>query len=193
FDEPLSNLDAKLRRRMREEIRELQQGLRLTAVYVTHDQEEALAVSDRIIVMSEARIAQSGSPEELYDAPASRVVADFIGGGNLVPCGIRAHVGARAVVDLGGGARDMPHRGVPPGAATLAIRPHAINLHREAAAGRVAAEIRKAAYLGSHLEYTLSTAIGELFAVQPAGAAPFAQGTTAHVDFGPRGLALLRD
>ena len=193
FDEPLSNLDAKLRRRMREEIRELQQGLRLTAVYVTHDQEEALAVSDRIIVMSEARIAQSGTPEELYDAPATRFVADFIGGANLVPCELRAHDGARAPVALAGIAIDMPHRGIAPGAATLAIRPHAINLHREAAAGRLPAEIRKATYLGSHLEYTLSTAVGELFAIQPAGAAPFAQGATAHVDFGPRGLALLRD
>ena len=70
FDEPLSNLDAKLRRRVREEIRELQQSLDLTVVYVTHDQEEALAVSDRIIVMDGGRIAQEGTPRELYEAPA---------------------------------------------------------------------------------------------------------------------------
>ena len=69
FDEPLSNLDAKLRRRVREEIRELQHKLGLTVVYVTHDQEEALAVSDRIIVMNNAVIAQEGTPRELYDAP----------------------------------------------------------------------------------------------------------------------------
>ena len=78
FDEPLSNLDAKLRRRVREEIRELQQTLGLTTVYVTHDQEEALAVSDRIIVMRNAEIAQEGAPSELYEGPCDRFVADFI-------------------------------------------------------------------------------------------------------------------
>jgi len=84
FDEPLSNLDAKLRRRVREEIRELQLKLNLNVAYVTHDQEEALAVSDRIIVMADGRIAQAGTPMELYEQPASRFVADFIGDANLV-------------------------------------------------------------------------------------------------------------
>ena len=84
FDEPLSNLDAKLRRRVREDIRALQQQLNLTVAYVTHDQEEALAVSDRIIVMSNARIAQSGTPRELYEQPADLFVADFIGDANIL-------------------------------------------------------------------------------------------------------------
>ncbi|MCC2689288.1 MAG: potA 2, partial [Rhizobiaceae bacterium] len=75
FDEPLSNLDAKLRRHVREEIRDIQTRLGLTVVYVTHDQEEALAVSDRIVVMNDARIAQDGTPRELYDAPADTFVA----------------------------------------------------------------------------------------------------------------------
>src|SRR5436853_2980968 len=79
FDEPLSNLDAKLRRRVREEIRELQHKLNLTVAYVTHDQEEALAVSDRIIVMESGRIAQAGTPVELYEQPMSCFIADFIG------------------------------------------------------------------------------------------------------------------
>ncbi len=85
LDEPLSNLDAKLRRHVREEIRQIQQRLGLTAVYVTHDQEEAMAVSDRIIVMKNAEIAQEGSPRDLYDRPASAFIADFIGDANLVP------------------------------------------------------------------------------------------------------------
>ena len=84
FDEPLSNLDAKLRRHVREEIRDLQQQLGITAVYVTHDQAEALAISDRVIVMSNAAIAQEGSPRELYEEPADRFVADFIGDANIV-------------------------------------------------------------------------------------------------------------
>ena len=90
FDEPLSNLDAKLRRRVREEIRDLQQSLGLTVVYVTHDQEEALAVSDRIIVMNNAVIAQDGTPRELYEAPATAFVADFIGEANILPCEIES-------------------------------------------------------------------------------------------------------
>src|SRR5919108_1747327 len=85
FDEPLSNLDAKLRRRVREDIRELQQKLTLTVAYVTHDQQEALAVSDRIIVMADARIGQAGSPRDLYEAPTNLFVADFVGDANLVP------------------------------------------------------------------------------------------------------------
>src|SRR5690606_7048498 len=93
FDEPLSNLDAKLRRQVREEIREIQQKLGLTVVYVTHDQEEALAVSDRIVVMRNAAIAQVGTPRELYDAPADTFVADFIGEANLIDCTITAREG----------------------------------------------------------------------------------------------------
>src|SRR5207237_5878483 len=84
FDEPLSNLDAKLRRRVRDEIRELQLRLGLTVVYVTHDQQEALAVSDQIIVMEQAVIAQHGRPRDLYEQPANLVVADFIGDANTV-------------------------------------------------------------------------------------------------------------
>ena len=97
FDEPLSNLDAKLRRRVREDIRELQQRLNLTVAYVTHDQQEALAVSDRIIVMSNARIAQSGRPRELYEAPASL----FVGG---LHRRFRTRSRARSWLRRGGGA-----------------------------------------------------------------------------------------
>ena len=84
FDEPLSNLDAKLRERMRAEIRELQQRLDLTAVYVTHDQAEALALSDTIAVMEAGKILALGTPREIYGAPASRFVADFVGSSNIV-------------------------------------------------------------------------------------------------------------
>jgi iron(III) transport system ATP-binding protein len=84
FDEPLSNLDAKLRAEMRVELRELQRRLDITSVYVTHDQEEALAISDRVIVMNNGGIEQIGSPEEIYNRPKSRFVADFVGSANLI-------------------------------------------------------------------------------------------------------------
>jgi iron(III) transport system ATP-binding protein len=79
FDEPLSNLDAKLREQMRGEVRRLQQRLGITSIYVTHDQAEAMALSDRIVVMEAGRVQQGGSPLEIYARPANRFVADFIG------------------------------------------------------------------------------------------------------------------
>ena len=84
LDEPLSNLDARLRVRMREEIKELQHKFGLSTIYVTHDQEEAMAISDRIIIMKEGRVEQSGKPLDIYDAPRTRFVADFIGAANIL-------------------------------------------------------------------------------------------------------------
>ena len=128
FDEPLSNLDAKLRRHVREEIRELQQSLSLTAVYVTHDQQEALAISDRIMVMSMARIAQDGTPRGLYEQPNSHFVADFIGDANIVPVTIESRQGDMASVRLGPLLLTLPHHGAVEGAAELSIRPQALLL-----------------------------------------------------------------
>ena len=115
FDEPLSNLDAKLRRKVREDIRDIQTRLGLTVVYVTHDQEEALAVSDRIIVMKNAMIAQEGTPRDLYETPGSAFVADFIGEANLLECEITNVKGDVADVRLGPLTISMPSRGLAPG------------------------------------------------------------------------------
>src|SRR5215211_1547533 len=132
FDEPLSNLDAKLRRRVRDDIRELQQNLNLTVAYVTHDQEEALAVSDRIIVMSNARIAQSGTPRELYEAPADHFVADFIGDANVLDATIVSIAGPTAQVNVGSLSLQLPHRNASQGPVKLAVRPDAILLDESA-------------------------------------------------------------
>src|SRR5687767_2872486 len=120
FDEPLSNLDARLRRQMREEIRDLQQRLGLTVVYVTHDQSEALAVSDRIIVMDHGVIAQAGSPQQLYEYPASEFVAGFMGEAMLFP----ARADASGTVALGP-LRITPRQGMTQGAVKVAVRPEA--------------------------------------------------------------------
>src|SRR5919107_321853 len=122
FDEPLSNLDAKLRRRVRDDIRELQQNLNLTVVYVTHDQEEALAISDRIIVMSNACIAQAGTPRELYEQPGNVFVADFIGDANLVDAEVVGGHELTAVLRLTGIELKLPSRKPPLGPVKLAIR-----------------------------------------------------------------------
>src|SRR5688572_19189161 len=123
FDEPLSNLDAKLRRRVRDDIRELQQNLNLTVAYVTHDQEDALAISDRIIVMANARIAQAGTPRELYEQPGSVFVADFIGDANLVNAEVVAERDLTAILRLGDLELELPGRAAGLGPVKLAIRP----------------------------------------------------------------------
>ncbi len=119
FDEPLSNLDAKLRRRVREEIRDLQRNLNLTVAYVTHDQEEALAVSDRIVLLDNGRIAQVGAPMELYEQPANLFVAGFIGDANLLDAELVAVDGQRASVRLGPFIFGLPRRGSAQRSATF--------------------------------------------------------------------------
>jgi iron(III) transport system ATP-binding protein len=189
FDEPLSNLDAKLRRRVREDIRELQQTLGLTVAYVTHDQQEALAVSDQIIVMSNARIAQIGAPRELYEAPRDRFVADFIGDANLVEAELGPHRGSRAPVRLGGIELELEHRGAAPGPVRVAIRPESILLGR--GNGALRGMVKKAAYLGTHMEYTVEAPIGQLFVVDRDVAHPIAAGTDVAIQLSDHGVALV--
>ena len=190
FDEPLSNLDAKLRRRVREDIRELQQSLGLTVAYVTHDQQEALAVSDRIIVMSNAKIAQIGAPRELYEAPRDRFVADFIGDANLIEAELGPHRGSRAPVRLGGVEIELEHRGAAPGPVRVAIRPESILLDKSSSSS-LRGTVRKAAYLGTHMEYTVEAPIGQLFVVDRDVARPIAAGTDVAIKLSDHGVALV--
>jgi iron(III) transport system ATP-binding protein len=190
FDEPLSNLDAKLRRRVRQDIRDLQQSLELTSVYVTHDQEEALAVSDTIIVMNDADIAQEGTPRQLYEEPADAFVADFIGDANLVDAMIERVNGESAVVDVGGLRKELPHRGLGPGAAKVALRPEAVQLQSAGHEG-VAGEVHQATYLGNHVEYVVSSPLGELFVVAHRVRDVIQPGTRVTIDVAEGGATLL--
>ncbi len=192
FDEPLSNLDAKLRRRVRQDIRELQQKLKLTVAYVTHDQEEALAVSDRIIVMKNARIAQEGTPRELYEQPADDFVADFIGDANLVAGEIEAVDDGLALVRIGGLSHRLPARGLAPGPVRVAIRPEAIRLSGETGGEALAGTVRKATYLGSHMEYMVETGLGEVFAIDHRVDAPIDPGEEVAVTLGDQGVTLVK-
>ena len=192
FDEPLSNLDAKLRRRMRDDIRELQTKLGLTSVYVTHDQEEALAVSDKVVVMDKGRIAQAGSPAELYERPVSAFVADFVGSANLIPVEIidRDTVGGKVTVNVGKKRIEVADRGYPWRDAYLVVRPNAIELDAPPGNDVVAAKILKATYLGSHWEYSIDVAGHSIFAVQP-GSADQKHKTEIRIRFEPGRLALV--
>ena len=192
FDEPLSNLDAKLRRRVREDIRELQRTLGITSVYVTHDQQEALAVSDRIIVMNDAVIAQEGSPHELYEAPADVFVADFIGDANLVDAEIAAIDGEVATVRIGPVEMRLPRRTFSPGPATVAIRPECVGLEPARTDTGIRGTVAKAVYLGSHMEYTVETALGELFVIRHRTDSPMPRGTEVSVILTGRGVSLVR-
>src|SRR5689334_9840123 len=125
FDEPLSNLDAKLRAEMRVELRDLQRRLDITSVYVTHDQEEALAISDRVIVMNVGVIEQIGTPQQIYDAPKSRFVADFVGSANI----IKGRLGGPGTfVAEGGAVLKLATPGAATGAAEVAVRTAYIDL-----------------------------------------------------------------
>ena len=193
FDEPLSNLDAKLRRRVREEIRDLQQQLHLTVVYVTHDQEEALAVSDRIIVMQEAVIAQQGSPRELYESPKTRFVADFIGDANLVNGKLISKDGEMGTLQLDELTIQLPHLNLPVGEVTVAVRPEAIVLDLRPEATGIPGTVHKAVYLGSHLEYEIKSGVGELFVIDPLGKEIIAEGHPVRLQIRERGVNLVQD
>ncbi|MBX3577744.1 MAG: ABC transporter ATP-binding protein [Rhizobiaceae bacterium] len=191
FDEPLSNLDAKLRRHVREEIRDLQQSLGLTVVYVTHDQEEALAVSDRIIVMSEGEVAQDGAPRDLYDAPANAFVADFIGEANILDCDVVSVAKDVATVTLGPVNLKLPARGRGEGPAKLAVRPNRLEIHAQGTANTLPGTLAKVTYVGSHLELMVDTERGALFAVTGDVDAELAPGAAVGIGFPPRGPVLI--
>ncbi|HWT82348.1 MAG TPA: ABC transporter ATP-binding protein, partial [Candidatus Methylomirabilis sp.] len=159
LDEPLSNLDARLRVEIRAEIRELQRRLNLTVVNVTHDQEEAMAVSDFVALMNAGVLVQTGSPTDLYFRPQSRFVAEFVGVTNLIPGTVRDRTGAGFRVDSADGTylaetgTDTVQVGQP---CLVMVRPQDLHFsnHGEAI-NRISAEIVGYAFLGATIRYSL--------------------------------------
>jgi putative spermidine/putrescine transport system ATP-binding protein len=149
LDEPLSNLDAKLREEVRIEIRQLQRELGLTTIMVTHDQEEALTVADRLVVMAEGAIRQIGSQQDLYERPVDRFVADFVGRSTF----LTGRVTAPGQFRSAGGLGLIVPEGMAPGPAVLAIRPEAIHLDPgPAEENRLPGEVIFVSYLGAVIE-----------------------------------------
>jgi len=173
FDEPLSNIDSKLRRSMREDIRRLQQSTGITSIYVTHDQSEALAVSDEVIVMKDGKILQKGPPRSLYHRPESAFVANFIGESNVVDAelvnGTPGHM-----VELGGIMLALPddmYIPAEPGPVKLSLRPEILHIEARSEGQDHACldgEVSESAYMGPVIEYSVKTAVGELFTRGPA-------------------------
>ncbi len=158
MDEPLSNLDAKLREQMRTEIRRIQRSLGITSVYVTHDQIEAMTLSDKVVVMNGGRIEQVGSPVEVYRRPQTRFVADFIGRANFVAGTVRGRENGALVVEAFGQPLKLAAQEAhPAGAAvTLIVRPEMIQVRKDT--GTYQGIVRRAAYLGDAIDYDVEVA-----------------------------------
>ncbi len=153
FDEPLSNLDAQLRERMRDELRQLQQRLGITSLYVTHDQSEAMAISDRVVVMRDGVVEQKGAPQDIYARPATAFVADFMGKANIVRLRAEAVSEECVTAKLGGAAVELPRydRANKPGEQIdYVIRPEQMRISEN---GEIKATVERAVYQGSFVEY----------------------------------------
>jgi len=190
FDEPLSNLDAKLREQMRGEVRKLQRRLAITSVYVTHDQSEAMALSDRIVVMDAGRVQQVGAPLEIYARPANRFVADFIGRVNFLEGKITDIGRDRVRILVRGRSLDVPasRPDLRVGeAASLVVRPETIRLAPASSSGPQAfvGTIRRVVYLGPTAEYDIDWDGSTLLAVSgsPLEHGLLLEGTRIAFDF----------
>ncbi|MCW5657305.1 MAG: ABC transporter ATP-binding protein [Burkholderiaceae bacterium] len=186
FDEPLSNLDEALRRQVREQIRTLQRRLGLTVLYVTHDQAEAMAVSDRVVVMNEGRVAQVGRPRELYEHPASPFVAGFMGEGRLID----AQVGDDGLLRIAGTLVVPSGRALAPGTVQVMVRPHGWRIEPASSRG-LPARVLRSAYLGRGIETTVLCALGEVLVVSAGARRTYEIGAPASLTIDAGGAAVL--
>jgi ABC-type Fe3+/spermidine/putrescine transport system ATPase subunit len=199
FDEPLSNLDAKLRAEMRVELKVLQRRLDITSVYVTHDLEEALAISDRIVVMRDGVIEQVGTPAEIYDRPRNTFVADFVGSANLIRGRRRPDLerDGLVVIETAGGALVHGTAGerAAGAEALMAIRTVRLRLERtrpDAALNVWPARIRQRVFQGDFTQYHIDWD-GRTLIVRSAAPEPVTEGEEIFVSADPRYCVLLED
>ncbi len=197
LDEPLGALDAKLRKRLQIELKALQEEVGITFIYVTHDQEEALTMSDRIAVMSQGRVEQVGPPKEIYEEPATAYVADFLGVSNLMEAraGGRTTGGCRVTLgefELLAGVGDMD----TVGEAKITIRPERVGLQPQGSSGdnRIPGMVERVVYVGSVLQVFLNLAPGsriQAWVQNEGGALPYHSGEAISVHFPPEALRVL--
>lgn len=194
FDEPLSNLDARLRAQVRDEIRDLQRELGLTVVYVTHDQEEALAISDDIVVMNKGCVAQQGSPYTLVEQPADAFVAAFIGNANFLDLPVRHLAAGRVTCDLHGEAMALAYAGPTCERIRVAIRPEALHLKAVDGFARrtgLCGDIRRAVWLGRSTQYIVQTTVGDMMVLSHTFDSPLPEGTHVAISVDTRGVAVM--
>ena len=203
LDEPLGALDLKLRKALQLELKRVQSEVGITFVYVTHDQEEALTMSDRIAVMRGGQVEQLGTPEELYERPRTRFVADFIGTSNLLIGSVESIGDGRAIVRLTTGetclTRAEPGLGVGR-SVELSVRPEAISLHEpngtgpSSAPGTFSASVEQVAYLGGNVQYLVRSTGGlSITVVAPKTAQRLPVGCTVDVTWSPGDALVLAE
>ena len=200
FDEPLSNLDAKLREHMRDELRSLQRRLGITSLYVTHDQSEAMAISDRVVIMKDGDLMQVGSPQEIYEYPNCKFVANFIGKANFISGIFQGMEGKSAVVTLDGQRLLIPNPGAmeslqPGSACSLAVRPESAYLASGEDTQGIAGQVLRATYFGSEIEYEVETTLTTLVieGYNPQRSDSFAEGDRVKVVLDLDCIRLLRE
>jgi ABC-type Fe3+/spermidine/putrescine transport system ATPase subunit len=196
LDEPLSALDANLREEMRTELKIIQREVGITTIFVTHDQEEALSLSDRIVVMNHGLIEQNGTPEEVYRSPASRFVASFLGQSNLLTGTIAATQDGIAKIMLDCGASieaAAPSSAKKGGKVTVIVRAQRLEVGKKAAQGlnRLKGRIAATSYLGGSAVYAIDAEGLRLQANAIIDAHVFREGDTVDVGFSPSDCVLL--
>ncbi len=197
FDEPLSNIDSKLRRSMRDDIRRLQKESGITSIYVTHDQAEALAVSDEIIIMRNGSIEQKGPPQSLYHRPETAFVANFIGESNVVEGELRGEGNSRQVV-FGdaeiqvSGDKQRTHQNGP---VKLSLRPEVLRIapKEDPSSQTLSGVILQSAYMGPIIEYSIETKAGVLFTRAPAYEGQFQTNEAVSVHIRPEEIIIIPD
>jgi spermidine/putrescine transport system ATP-binding protein len=201
LDEPLSALDFKLRKEMQVELKRLQTETGITFIFVTHDQEEALTMSDRVAVMRDGLILQVGNPREIYDRPAKRFVADFIGDINILKGKLLTREGQQARVKLDAGYEGSA--GLPVDADNLAsevsvaIRPEQLNFVDDAQAAHLSGSVQQVSYFGSGFDYDITIPTGETVSLRlpnrSAEQRAYAIGDQAHICIGENSMQILAD
>ena len=206
LDEPLSNLDAKLRIQMRNELLRLQRELGITTIYVTHDQEEALAISTRIAVMSQGVVVQQGTPKEIYETPSTQVVADFVGTSNFMAAGVTSVDGDFVElcsdhtetfrVSWSASLEEPPSVGTQ---MVISIRPESMQVHlaraeQDDSFNRIQGEVLTSVYLGTQIQYEIELKSGECLRVNtanPRGEPLLPMGSAVSLSFAPQEAVLL--
>ena len=199
LDEPLSALDYKLRKDMQIELKRLQHETGITFIFVTHDQEEALTMSDRIAVMSKGKILQVGSPRDIYDRPADRFVANFIGETNFLEGEVEGVAGQEAAVKVGGTViqAGLPDGFRPAGKVTIVVRPEHSDLVERGGKADLAGKLENIVYFGTDTHYHVKLDGGAAFTVRQqnsrAAAKEFAVGDAVGIAIEPHAAQMLRD
>lgn len=191
LEEPLADLKTPSRRQFREDIRRVGSELDLTVLCAITDPEQALALSDHMIVLDKGAVMQAGTPRALYDMPNNRLVAEYVSHSNIFDCEITNISKGEAYIRMSDMELILPDRGLAAGPARLAVKPNRIILAPVGVPGALSGNLMSVTYAGNHMEYAIETAQGDIFAVSADINAPYRTGETVSITFGVSGTVLL--